>query len=189
MKFYSLFLFIPLTITLTNCNLQKKSNYKYSQKESISFLDEIVKNAKLSIGDFTKIEKQPTDKLYLYTRYPISKTSLEEFNKNNGTIVNKDDDIWDFATYIFKKYELINEKDEKVYYHSDSINLRTIHLQEYSLWDYNNVLCQNLGIKIKLNKKYEKLKGYVVIEFKMPDKVNKEVKFPVNITIYDEEAE
>lgn len=182
MKIYVQLILLALIITLTGCNRQNKSNYKYSEKESENFLEEIVKNAKFSIGDLTEIKKQPTEELYLYTRYPISKKGLEEYNKNSGTIINKDNDIWDFTTYVYKDYELINEKNEKLQFVD---NGRAIYLQEYSLWDYDNVLCQNLGIKIKLDKKYEKLKGHITIRFEMPDKVNKEIKISVNTTIYD----
>jgi len=42
-----------------------------------------------------------------------------------------------------------------------------------------------LGIDIDLDKKFEKLKGYIIIEFEMPKKKKKEVKIPVDISIYD----
>ncbi|SIS47295.1 hypothetical protein SAMN05421766_102118 [Zobellia uliginosa] len=182
MKYFRKLFFITLTVFLTSCNSQDKSDYKYSKNESEQFLDEIGAKATISIGAFTERKKQPTSLVHLYTRYPISKTKLEEFNENNGTIINKDDDIWDFTTCTFKDYELINEKNEKLQIVDNEI---AVNLQEYSLWDYDNVLCQNLGIKIKLDKEYEKLKGHILIDFEMPGKVNKKIKIPVDITIYD----
>ena len=55
--------------------------------------------------------------------------------------------------------------------------------------EYNKILCQNLGIEINLNQKFEKLKGYIDIEFKMPNGMEKEIKIPVNITINDKVPE
>jgi hypothetical protein len=179
-KLLLLLAILPLMISCQN------SNYKYSDTETEQFLNEITKNAKISITDITEIKKQPTDLCGLLTRYSISKKQLNEFNKNRGTIVNKDDDISDFATYTFKNYELSNEKNEKLKFVD---NGRAIYLQEYGLWDYNNVLCQNLGIEIKLDKKFEKLNGHISIEFEMPNGMEKEIKIPVNITINDKVPE
>jgi hypothetical protein len=171
---------------LISCNKQDNPRYNYSENETEQFLDNIAKNAKISIGDITEIKKQPAAELYLLTRYPLSKATLDEYNKNKGTLINKDNDIADFATYTFKDYELINEKNEKLKFVD---NGRAIYLREGALWTYNNVLCQNLVIDIKLNKNFEKLKGHITIEFEMPKntfgKMKKEVKIPVNSTIYD----
>lgn len=175
---------------LISCNKQDNPKYKYSENETEQFLDDIVKNAKICIGDITEIKKQPTDELYLLTRYPLSKATLDEYSKNKGTLINKDNDISDFGTYTFKDYELINEKNEKLKFVDDG---RTIYLREAALWTYDNVLCQSLVIDIKLNKNYEKLKGHITIEFEMPrnifSKIKKEVKIPVNVTVYDKVPE
>ena len=164
----------------------QNSNYQYSEAESKEFLNEITKNAKASITDITEIKKLPTDLFGIITRYPLSKKSLDEFKRNKGTIVNKNDDISDFATYTFKNYELINEKNVKLKFVD---NGRAIYLQEYGLWDYDKVLCQNLGIELKLNAHFTKLHGYMDIEFKMPDGEQKEVKIPVDISVYDKTLE
>jgi len=175
---------------MISCQNSDKPNYKYSEKETEQFLNEITKNAKASITDITEIKKQPTHEFGIITRYSLSPKQLEEYNKNNGTIVNKEDDISNFATYTFKNYELINEKNEKLQFVD---NGRDVYLQELPLWEYDNILCQNLGIGIQLNKKFEKLKGYIIIEFEMPGnlfgKINHEVKIPVNISIYDKVAQ
>lgn len=184
------FLIFAVFLFLISCNKQDNREYNYSESETEQFLENIVKNAKISIGDITEIKKQPTDELYLLTRYPLSKAALDEYHKNKETLINKDNDISDFATYSFKDYELINEKNEKLKFID---NGRAIYLREVGLWAYNDVLWQNLVIDIKLNKNYEKLKGHITIEFEMPKnifgKIKKEVKIPVNITVYDKVPE
>lgn len=174
---------IILTITimalLASCQNSTKSKYNYSEIETEQFLNEIIKNAKVIITDITEIEKQPTDKLLIYTRFSLSKQQLEKLEND---VVNKDDDISDFTTYIFMDYELTNEKNEKLRFVDKG---RAVYLQEFGQWTYNNVLCQNLGIDVNLDKKFEKLKGHITIVFEMPKKKKKEVKIPVNISIYD----
>ncbi|SHE58740.1 hypothetical protein [Dysgonomonas macrotermitis] len=157
------------------------SNYKYTETETNLFLDNIIQNIKVQITDITEIERQPTNKFLIYTRYPLSEIQLEEYNKV-GYLLNRDDDISDFAKYTFKKYELVNEKNEKVQFFN---NGRAIYLQEFGIWEYNNILYQNLGIDTELNMNYEKLSGYIIMEFEMPYNIKKEVKIPVNISIYD----
>lgn len=51
------------------------------------------------------------------------------------------------------------------------------------------MLCQNLGIEIKLNDKFTKLKGYIDVEFEMPDGIKKRIKIPVDISITDKISE
>lgn len=175
-----LFAILPLMIACQN------SNYPYSDSESKAFLNEITKNAKASITDITEIKKLPTDVFGIITRHPLSKKNLDEFNKNRGTIVNKDDDISDFATYTLKSYELINEKNVKLEFVD---NGKATSLQKLSLWDYDQVTCQNLGIELKVNGQFTKLKGYIDIDFKMPDGENKETRIPVDISVNDKISE
>ena len=178
-KILALFTIIPFMLS---CNGQDNPNYKYSKEETETFLNEISKNAKASITDLTEINRKPADEFGIITRYPLSKKNTEEYITNRGTVVNKDDDISDFATYTFKNYELINEKNEKLKFVDKG---KAIYLQEYGLWDYHKIVYQNLGIAIDLNKKFEKLKGFISIEFKMPNGTSKEIKIPINISIYD----
>lgn len=165
------------------CQNTTKSKYNYSKEETEQFLNEITKNSKVIITDITKIEKQPINQFLIYTRYSLSEKQLEKIENND---INKDDDISDFASYVFKDYELVNEKNEKLQFVD---NGRAVYLQEFGQWIYNNILCQNLGIKIDLDKKFEKLKGHIIIEFEMPgnlfSKMKKEVRVPVNISIFD----
>lgn len=183
MKVKACLFLIAISYTLTSC---VNSNYRYSDAESMEFLNVIAKHAKASITDITEIKKQPTDLFGIVTRYPLSKKKLEEYHKNDGTIVNTDDDISDFATYTLKSYELINEKNKQLSFVDDG---RAIYLQEYGLWEYDKILYQNVGISFKLNDKFSVLKGYVNIEFEMPHGEKKETRIPVNISINDQISE
>lgn len=171
-----LFAILPLMVSCQN------SKYHYSESESKEFLNDITKNAKASITDITGIKKLPTDEFGIVSRYPLSKKNLEEFNKNSGTIISKDDDISDFASYTFKDYELINEKNVKLKFVEEG---KATYLKEYGLWDHDKVLCQNVGIELQLNDKFTKLKGFIDIEFKMPDGEKRETKIPVDISVTD----
>mgnify|MGYP004723228707 CR=1 FL=1 len=55
MKKLILFTIFPLLISC------QSSDFKYSDKEISQFLEDITKNAKVSITDITEIKKQPTD--------------------------------------------------------------------------------------------------------------------------------
>ncbi len=58
-------------------------------------------------------------------------------------------------------------------------------LQELPLWEYDNIVCRNLGILFKLDIKFEKLSGFISIELEMPNGMKKVVRIPVNISIND----
>ncbi len=187
MKFYRRLLFILLPFFFTSCNRQQKPKYKYSHEETATFLNEIVTNAKVVIGDITEIEKQPTNELYISTRYSLSKLTLDAYNKNDKFYLeNKNDDISDFTSYTYKDYELINEKGEKLQFVE---NGRAVYFREGGMGTYNNIDCQNLFIDIELNRNYETLKGYINIEFEMPKNIFgnmiREVKIPVQVNVYD----
>ena len=177
MKSYLLILaFLPL---MGAC---QKTDYPYSKIESEKFLNDITKNSKASITDITEIKKQPTDLFEIVTRYPLPKKKLDEYHKNSGTVRNEDDDISDFATFSFKGHELTNEKNKKL----DFVDTGEFaYLQEYGLWKYDNVLHQNVGFELKVNGKFEKLKGFINVEFKMQDGTRKELTIPINISITD----
>jgi hypothetical protein len=175
---------MPLLLSCTGTSSPKCN---YSEKDKEQFLDDIVKNIEVSIDGWTEYTKAlTTDKLLIVSRYPLPQNKLKEYNENKGTIINRDDDIADFATYKFKDYELINENNENLQFVD---NGRAVYLRECTLWDYDNVLCQNVIIDTELNKQYAKLKGYIVMEFEMQKKfigkIKKEVKISVNITLND----
>ncbi|SOD13331.1 hypothetical protein [Pedobacter xixiisoli] len=179
-------LLLMLLPIITSCGNGDQPDYNYTEEETKQFLNEITANAKASITDLTEINKQPANEFGIVTRYPLPENRLKEYNDNDGTMVNKDDDISDFASYVFKTYELTNENNEKLQFVD---NGRAVYLQEYGLWEYDKVLCQNLGITLKLDGKFKTLKGFITIEFKMPKNLNKEVKIPVAISVEDKISE
>lgn len=167
---------------ITSCQNAGEVDYPYKTAETQQFLNDITKNATASITDLTERNKQASDEFEIVTYYPLSTDKLKAFKANGATLENKDNDISDFASYTFKTYELINEKNEKLQFVD---NGRAIYLQEYGLWEYDEVMCQNLGISIKLDRKFKALRGSIVIEFEMPNKLKKEVKIPVSISVDD----
>lgn len=174
-KFIIALLLFPL---LSSC---QNSNFKYTDKETEQFLTEIVNNAKAEINFVTENEKKPSSDFLLASRYALSKEKQDEY-RSKGHIKNNFDDISDFGTYTFKGYELINEKNKKLKFVD---NGRAVYLQKSSLTEFNNTLFQNVGINIKLNEKFEKLRGFISIEFEMPNGMKKEKKVVVDICIYD----
>ena len=181
----NLLVFLATFPFMISCNSQNP-NYKYSDQETEQFLHEITKNSKASITDITEIKKQPTDEFGIITRYPLAKKEVDEYKKNHGTIVVKDDNIYDFAIVVLKDYELKNEKNETLQFVD---NGRSKNLQGLPLWEYENILHRNLGIVFKFNKKFEKLSGFIKIGFEMPNGMEKEIKIPVNISINDKVPE
>lgn len=178
-----LLILLAIIQLIISCNTK---NYPYSDVETEQFLNEVVKNAQATITDLTEIDRKPAEKFGILTKHTLSKKDLDEYNKNNGTIVNKEDNIYDFAAYHLKDYELKNEKDE-VFKILDSGASKV--LRGLPLWEYDNVLCRNLGILFNLYKKLEKLNGFIEIEFEMPNGMKKDVKIPVNISINDKVPE
>jgi len=174
---------LPLTVC---CQPTKAKQEKYTSKQMDDFLGQITTHAGTSISSYTEYKREPTDEFYIVTRYPLSKEKLKEYNQNDGTLQNSADDISDFATYTVKNYELIDEKDNTLQILDHG---RGIYLQEMGLWEYDSILCQNLGIDIKLNQHYEKLKGFITVEFEMPNDNRKAVKIPVDISIHDKGPE
>ena len=90
------------------CN---NADFKFSHDETEQFLSQITQNAQVSITDITEIKKQPTNNFGIITRYPLAKSEVEEYHKNDGTTINKEDNIEDIMIYQIKKYELKNEKN------------------------------------------------------------------------------
>jgi len=167
---------------LTSCQIGGESNYPYTKEETRQFLNDITKNAVVNITDLTERNKQLADEFEIVTYYPLSAAKLKEFEANDSMLKNKNDDLSDFTSYTFKAYELTNESCEQLKFVD---NGRAIYLQEYGLWAYDKVMCQNLGISVKLDGKFKTLKGSIIIEFEMPNHLKKEVKIPVAISVND----
>lgn len=105
---------------------------------------------------------------------------VKEYNENDGTMQNNENTIIDFTKYSIKDYKFINENNEFLFIEEEN---EEMFLSTYSLWEYNNILCQNVGATLKLNKKYERLNGYIIIEFRISEKIKKEVEIKVDISI------
>jgi hypothetical protein len=172
-------LFLPIFILfLHSC---KQDNFKYTSIETEKYLKDITKNIKSEINFITESERQPSDSFLIVTWFPLSEKKLMEFAKK-GYLKNNFEDLPNYTSVKFKSYELRNEKNNEVKLVDDQTgNI----LQKFNLWKYDEILSQNLGIDIKLDQKFEKLKGFISIEFKMPNGMKKETKIPVNISIFD----
>lgn len=175
-------LLFAITQFMLACNGQSNSADTYSSKEAEQFLNEITKNVKLSITDMTEANRQATDKFLLITQHNLSAKDQAEYHKNNGTIMSNGDQIYDFVSYEVKNYELENEKKETLELVE---NGRAKSLQEFSLGEAENVLYRQLGIQFAVNKKFEKINGFITLAFEMPAQMKKEIKIPVNLTIND----
>jgi hypothetical protein len=185
MKAFQILLLIFFAICSTSCNGQNKSNKKYSEKEKNDFLNTIAKNTVVCIDDFTEIKKQPTTDLLIYTRYPLSEKKINEYNKV-GVLKNSDDDISDLGSYEITDYKLVNEKGEELKFVE---NGRMNYLQETSLGEFNGILNQRLIIRLNVNVVYSTLKGYIKIEFEIPNNLKRKVEIPINISINDKSPE
>ena len=51
--------------------------------------------------------------------------------------------------------------------------------------EYETILYQQLGIMLTLDKKFEKLDGFIEIVFEIPNGNKKEIRIPVDISIQD----
>lgn len=185
MKNYQLLLFIFLALSFASCNGPDESNKKYSEKEITVFLDTIVKNSVVCIDDFTEIKREPTTDLLVYTRYPLSEKLTQEYNKS-GVLDTSDEDISNLVSYEIKRFELTNEKGQQLKFVE---NGRANYLQETALGEFNGALNQRLIVRLNVDKVYSTLKGFITIEFRMPDNTKRETKIPVNISINDKAPE
>lgn len=170
---------LPIFIlSLLSCS---QENFKYSSNETEQFLNDITKNIEAEISFITENDQLPADNFLIVTRFPLSETKLLEYSKK-GYLKNSFEDLPNYTSVNFKSYELTNEKNKKV----KLVDNQTDNfLQKFNLWKYDGVLSQNLGIDIKLDQKFEKLNGFISIEFEMPNGMKKEAKIPVNISIFD----
>lgn len=151
-----------------------------------TFLNELCKNATVTITDKTERDRQPATQFHIVTKFPLSGAQLTAYRKNGGTLMNNDDDIANRVTYIIKGYTLTNEKNEQLTFPDTG---KPDHLQLYGITGDDSVPHQSLGMKITLHKTFEKLQGHIVCEFTAPGGTKKEVKIPVNISIQDNVTE
>ena len=158
--------------------------FPYSAEEARTLLTQLSTHVMVINADMTLIRKKPASEFDLLTYYPLPKAKVNEY-KRNGHIANKNDDIADFATYRVKDYELVNEKNEKLRLKDDQSEADS--LQNFSLWTYDNVLSGQLGVYVKLDKTFERVKGHITLVLEMPGKITREVRVPVDLSIADKD--
>ena len=172
---------IPLAAVA--CQVQAAPRFPYSAVQAQEFLGHLAAHVMVINSDLTLRKKTPANAFDLLTHYPLPKDQVNEY-KRNGHIVNKNDDIADFATYRIKDYALTNEKNETLRIEDDAGDSS---LEDFALWTYDNVLSGQLGLSLKLDKRFERVKGHMTMVFEMPGKVTREVRVPVNLSIKDED--
>jgi len=157
--------------------------YPYSEGQAKALLTHLSAHVLVINSDLTLIRKKPASEFDLLTYYPLPKAKLDEY-KRNGHIVSTNDDIAEFVTYKIKDYELTNEKNEKLQVKESS---KASSLQEFPLWTYNNVLCSQRGLQVKLDKSFERVKGHITLIFEMPGSIAREIRIPINLAITDKD--
>lgn len=180
-KMKNIILSLLLPALLASC---KNSTYNYSDKETQVFLDEITKNIQLEVGYMDPLDELGVTNILLLTRYPLSDKQYHEFN-TIGYIKENNEDIADSVSCRLKLYELINQDNEKVELVFINDNILT-NLQKYALIHDASFIYQDLGLDLTVNKPFEELNGYIIIEFVMPNNITREVKIPVNISLLEQ---
>ena len=176
-------LLLSALLALFACQAHAAPRYPYSADEARALLTQLGAHVMAINSDLTLIRKKPANGFDLLTYYPLPKAKVDEY-KRNGHIVNKNDDIADFATYRVKDYELTNEKHEKLQM-KDGIGASS--LQDFALWTYDNVLCGQKGVYVKLDKAFERVKGHITLVFEMPGNVTREIRVPIDLSIADKD--
>ncbi len=172
---------IPLAAVA--CQVQAAPRFPYSAVQAQEFLGHLAAHVMVINSDLTLRKKTPANAFDLLTHYPLPVDKADEY-KRNGHIVNKNDDIADFATYRIKDYALTNEKNEVLRIQDDD---EDSSLQDFALWTYDKVLSGQLGLSVKLDKRFERVKGHITLVFEMPGKLTREVRIPVQLSITDED--
>lgn len=167
-----------LTIAIViNC---KSVSYPYSDKETETFLSEIVGHITANLTLKTNLDSEPTDEFNIETHYSLNQKDLVlEPNIDNNKAIS------DFAVCKIKEYRLTDENDEQVLIVGGDKNFFFENYTERVSYteDYMKV-----GIKLKTNKKFKQLKGYILIEFEMLNNTIQRAEVPINFTIKDPTA-
>lgn len=175
--------FLPLILfVMFACETQAAPRHRYSAAEARALLEHLATHVMIINSDMTLSKKAPANTFDLLTYYPLPKDKVNEY-KRNGHIANNDD-LADIVTYKIKDYALTNEKNEALQL---SDNGGDAALQDFALWTYDGVLSGQLGLAVKLDKRFERVKGHMTMVFEMPGKVTREVRVPVNLSIKDED--
>ncbi|MGJ7542830.1 hypothetical protein [Variovorax sp. LT1R16] len=152
----------------------------YSAEEARTLLASLGAHVMVINSDLTLRKKQPAKEFDLLAYYPLSKDKVDEY-KRSGQLKKKRDDIANFATYRIKNYQLTNEKNE-------TLQLEGVDsgpLENFPLWTYDNVLCGQLGLYVKLDKRFERLKGHMTLVLEVPGGIAHETRVPIDLSITD----
>lgn len=167
---------LVLTIlTVTSC---KSVCYAYSDTETEVFLSEIVNRITANITFRTNLEYEATDEFNIKSVYSVNQKD-SVFDTNNNKVIS------DFAVCKIKEYKLTDENDEQVLIVGSGKNF---HFETYNeTANYTDDYLQ-VGIKLKTSKKFKQLKGYITIEFEMPNNDKEWAEVPIDLEIEDPTA-
>lgn len=181
-KLLPLLVLLVLTISLAFQGHGAPRN-PHSAEEARALLAHLGAHVMVINADRTLREKKPAKEFDLLVYYPLSKDKVDAY-KLSGQLVKKKDDLVNFATYRIKNYQLTNEKDETLQLEED---MDSGPLENFPLWTYDDVLCGQLGVYVKLNKPFQRLKGHMTLVLEMPGGIANETRVPVDLSIADKD--
>ena len=177
-----LILLLVLAISLAT-QAHAAPRYPYSAQESRALLAQLAVHVMVINSDLTLRKKQPAKEFDLLAYYPLSKDKVEEY-KRTGQLREKKDDIANFVTYKITDYQLSNEKNESVKLVEDT---DSGPMESFALWTYDDILSGQLGVYVKLDKAFERVKGHMTLVLELPGKVTREVRVPVELSVKDKD--
>lgn len=177
-----LMLLLVLAISLA-AQAQAAPPYPYSAEQSRTLLAQLGSHVMVINSDLTLRKRQPAKEFDLLTYYPLSKDKVDEYQRS-GQLRTKKDDIANFVDYRIKNYQLTNEKNETLRLEE---GMGAGPLENFALWTYDNVLCDQLGLYVKLDKPFERVKGHITLVLQMPGKVTQEIRVPVDLSVTDKD--
>jgi hypothetical protein len=145
-------------------------SYSVSENRANEILTQIEKSIIAITDGASDYNKEPSSTIILSSFVDnFSKQQLLEYRKN-GYITNQKS-ILDYVEAKVTKYELINEKNEKVILSTDFLGLKGGGMEEK-----NGKLLDGLGFETMGmgNFKYLSLKGFIEIEIKIPTEYEKQ---------------
>lgn len=172
------------TILLTNCqNDVKRAPDMINETEKETILEALSNNMSASITDLTESQRKPTNQLILSSYYPLSSNELKAIKTASQHQGSFSTDLVDRINCSILKADLMDEKGEKVDL-ADTIK-NPLYVQRFGLWDYNQKLCQNIGISLQTNRFFSELEGSLQIKLEIDNNSKKLIDIPVKISIKD----
>lgn len=159
------------------------TGHPYSADEARTWLASLGAHVMVINADLTLRQKQPAKAFDLLAYYPLSADKADEY-KRTGQLVKKKDDIANLVTYRITNYRLTNEKNETLQLEED---MDSGPLQNFPLWTYDKVLCGQLGVYVKLDKPFERVKGHMTLVWEVPGGMAHETRVPVDLSITDKD--